>query len=99
MKATLVRRINDWKGDARLYRVEPPLRYDTWGDEDKDQEAATGYVIVSAADVPFSGPETYIFAASEAGDVLDWGELDGSFRGGLDHREALSGAGYEISDD
>ena len=40
--------------------------------------------------------ETYIFPADEDGNVLDWGELEGSYRGGMDHEEALHNAGYEI---
>jgi hypothetical protein len=38
--------------------MEPP--------HDKDQE----YLIVSAAVVPYSGPETYIFRASKEGKIL-----------------------------
>ena len=55
----------------------------------------SGYVIVSAMAM-YSGPETYIFPADEAGKVTDWGELDGSYRGGLDHDAALTGAGYTV---
>ena len=54
------------------------------------------YVVVSAADVMYSGPETYIFGADENGEVVDWLELPGSFRGKLDHVAALEGAGYEV---
>jgi len=46
-----------------------------------------------------SGPETYIFPAKKSGDIFevaDWGELNGSYRGGFDHAEALKGAGYEV---
>jgi hypothetical protein len=88
MTATFVRRLTGWTGDARLYRVEPPLE---------------GYalVVVSATVVPFSGPETYIFGAKPdaetASDVVaDWGELAGSYRGGLDHETALGNAGYSL---
>jgi hypothetical protein len=81
--ATLVKRLDGWTGDARLYRLDPPT--------------TTGkYVIVSATAAPFSGPETYIFAAREDGECEDYGELDGSYRGGLDHAEALRRAGYEL---
>ena len=57
---------------------------------------ATPVVIVSAAVAPLTGVSTYIFTANETGDVTDWGELDGSFRGALDHNAALRGAGYEV---
>lgn len=50
----------------------------------------------SAADVMFSGPETYIFPANEDSIVVHWGELEGSFKGGLDHERALRNAGFEV---
>ncbi len=79
--AKLVKNLDGWRGEARLYRLAPPLD----GNE---------YVVVSATNAMFSGPETYIFASDEAGKVDCYGELDGSFRGGLDHAKALRGAGY-----
>jgi hypothetical protein len=54
------------------------------------------YVIVSAVDAMFSGPETYIFPANEDGQIQDYGELEGSYRGGFDHVTALEGAGYAV---
>ena len=54
------------------------------------------YVVVSAAIAPFSGPETYIFGADEEGNVVDWRELPGSYRGGLDIDAALTRAGYMV---
>lgn len=81
--ATLVKKLNGFHGEARLYRLSEPLD----GNE---------HVAVSAVVVPYSGPETYIFPADSDGKVASWGELDGSFRGSLDHEEALHGAGYEV---
>lgn len=81
--ATKIKNLNGWEGDARLYRLSEPLD----GHE---------YVIVSAVVAMFSGPETYIFPADPEGEVTGWGELEGSFRGGLDHVEALEGAGYVV---
>lgn len=81
--ARFVKDIIGWTGNAKLYRVDPPI-------DDSP------HVIVSATVAPFSGPETYIFAASGEGRVISWGELTGSYRGGLDHAVALAGAGYEI---
>ena len=75
--------VTDLAGDARLYKVKPKMGKFT-------------YVVVSAAVVPFSGPETYIFGANKDGEVTEWGELDGSYRGGLDHDRALKNAGYEV---
>lgn len=82
---------NPWR-DARLYRVSPPVTFINR----EDHEETTEYVIVSAAMVPMVGPETYIFPADEAGQVLSWSQLDGSFRGGLDHERALRNAGYSV---
>ena len=93
--ATLVRKLDGFTGDARLYRVDPPLADEPWDDEEPTKYE---YVIVSAAMAMFSGPETYIFGADENGEVVDWGELPGSFRGGLDHAAALKGAGYEATE-
>lgn len=84
-KAHLERHLTGFRGDARLYRCEPPL-------------AGHDRVVVSAANVPFSGPETYIFPADAEGKVIDYTELHGSFQGALDHAEALRGAGYEIAE-
>lgn len=86
--ATFLRRPDDFKGDARLYILSEPTAYD------HNQES--DYVIVSAVIALMSGPETYIFPANEEGEVIDWGELEGSFRGGLDHEKALTSAGYEV---
>lgn len=91
--ATYVRDLEGFAGTAKLYRVEPPATWGTWSEPD---ENSTDYLVVSAAVVPYSGPETYIFPGNEAGEVVSWGELDGSYRGGLDHDAALTGAGYEV---
>jgi hypothetical protein len=77
----------NWAGDVRLYRLDPPM--ETYDGTKAD------HVIVSAVEV-LGVSETYIFAARETGEVVNWGELAGSFRGALDHAGALRGAGYEI---
>lgn len=88
MKTAKFLRGLDWTGDARVYHLSEP------------HEGAS-LVIVSATDAPFSGPETYLFPATEEslekGDPSSWGELGGSFRGRKDHAEALRNAGYEVS--
>ncbi len=68
-----------------LYYLEPPL-------------AGNNYVIVSGANVMFSGPETYIFPATPEGEFINMEELDGSYRGGIDHYKALVGAGYSLEE-
>ncbi len=89
----------DWgTGDARLYELSEPVEYDKPWDEEDPPAKMTKYIAVSAANVPFSGPETYIFPADENGEVLKWGELDGSFKGDMDHIKALMRAGFELED-
>lgn len=88
--ATHIKNLTGFYGDARLFRLDPPLR-------DDYREAEYEYVVVSAVVAPYSGPETYIFGADYKGEVVNWGELPGSFRGGLDHDAALSGADYEVT--
>jgi hypothetical protein len=73
-----------------LYRVTPPMRNEY---TERDHE----FVVVSASMVPYTGPETYIFPADEEGHIIDWMEMDGSYRGGLNHAEALSRAGYVVT--
>lgn len=82
-KAQFVRRLRGWAGDARLYRMTPPL-------EGKE------YVVVSAVMSDFSGPETAIFPSNENGS-FGMPQLDGGIDGALDHVAALANAGYEVT--
>lgn len=66
-----------------LYKIDPPL-------------GGYEYVVVSAVIGFFSGTETYIFPSNKDGDITSWGELYGSYKGGLSHEEALNNAGYEV---
>lgn len=91
--ATEIKRLEDFTGDARLFRLSPPLRNTDYDDKTSQYE----YVVVSATHAPYSGPETYIFPADSEGNVTSWSELEGSYRGGLSHVEALSRAGYQIA--
>ena len=69
----------------KLYRLTPSL-------------AGNKYVLVSAAYTWDHGNETYIFGANSKGNVTNWNELKGSYKGGLDHTEALNRAGYVIKE-
>lgn len=73
--------VRDTCEGKKVFRMSPPLD----GHE---------HVIVSAANALLSGPETYIFGCDKDGRVVDWSELDGSFKGGLSHDQALRNAGY-----
>ena len=54
------------------------------------------YVITSATEVEFTGPETYMFAADETGNIIDWCELPGSYRGDLEHSKCFEYINYKI---
>ena len=90
--ATKVRELEGWRSHAILFRLSEPMEYGHY----EDDQGSTEYVIVSAVVADFSGPETYIFPAREDGTSISMSELNGSYRGGLDHREALAGAGYTV---
>ena len=95
-KAKFIRKLEDFNGDARLYELSPPMEYTRYEDcEEKKKKAK--YVIVSAVVALYSGPETFIFSATKRGEIRHWSELKGSFRGELDHAQALNNAGYEIT--
>ena len=76
--------------DQKLYMVNVPVVYD----EDKP----TDYIVVSACASAFDTgiPETYIFPSNKHGEIIDWSELEGSFRGSEDHDKALIDGGYTI---
>jgi len=61
-----------------------------------EKDGEVWYVVVSAANVPWSGPETYIFPANEKGIISRHDEQKGSFNGALDHKRALVNAGFEV---
>jgi hypothetical protein len=97
MTATLVKdNLPDFNGRAALYRCDPPfLDREPW--EQGEERKSYKFVIASAATVMFGGgPETYLFGANEDGEIIDWSELPGSFKGGLDHDAAFSNAGYSV---
>lgn len=94
-QAVFMKNLEAWNGDAKLYKLLPPM---VTIDYDYKTVETHDFVIVSAVDAMFSGPETYIFPATEDGEAKSYIELNGSFRGGKDHAEALRGAGYEAVD-
>lgn len=82
-KAVRIKSLSNFQGYAELYKLSEPLE----GHE---------FVVVSAAFTIDQGPETYIFPANEDGEVLKWGELEGSFIGKMDTEQAIKNAGYTI---
>lgn len=95
--ATLVRTMEGMRGDARIYRLEPPYKYTRWGEE---EEREAEFVAVSAVDLPTLGlpgyrtSETMIFP-SDGEDVTDFGEL--VMIPHKDHDEALAKLGYVVA--
>ncbi len=88
-------RISPTGADMRMYQLSEPMVWNHWED-DEEAEEKTEYVIVSAVMAFGLSPETYIFPAHPDKGVTSYGELEGSFKGGLDHAAALRDAGYEI---
>lgn len=75
-------------GDAALYRLSEPYRYD-------DEKPPCEYMFVSTSCV-LGTWETYAFAADEAGDCLSWAELPGSEKETLSHVTVLGNMGYAL---
>ena len=90
--ATFIKEITVWAGHAKLYKLDPPMNTDHYDGGKK----TTTHVVVSAACV-MGMPETYIFATDDNGKVANWGALEGSEKGDLDHERALQRAGYEVA--
>ena len=90
MEVTKIRDLPDSATGARraLYKLDPPYEVRDW---DGEVECVAEFVVVSAVNAMFTGPETYIFPADETGRVTSWAELEGSYRGGYDHEQAING--------
>ena len=96
-KAKLIRDgiISESGASQIVVELPNPIGYDRdWDTGEITKE--TKYVLVSAVNVMFSGPETYIFPCDKEGNVLNWTDLDGSMRGTLSHEKALHNMGYEL---
>jgi peroxiredoxin len=78
----------DLRRHQSLYKLDPPYL-------DDPELDGVEYVVVSAVNDRLAH-ETYISPADEEGNITSWGELDGSFRGAMDHERALKGMGYEV---
>lgn len=84
--ATYVKTLEGFVGAASLYRLDPPI---------ETEEGPLTFVIVSAVADAFVH-ETFIFPATSVGEIVNWGELDGSYTGGTSHERALNRAGYGV---
>lgn len=90
MEATFVKDLPSSRTGAaqKLYALSEPYEVKDW---DGNVEHVVSHVVVSAAVAMYTGAETYVFPANADGEVVDWAELDGSIRGGLDHEAAIDG--------
>lgn len=75
--------------EQKLYRLSESRKVTDWDPTDGDAPSFD-HVVTSAVSA-YSGPETYVFPANSDGEIVDWGELDGSFRGSFDHEKAIAG--------
>jgi len=89
-KAHRIKPLSGFTGEAWLYRVDPPIEYG-WVEYKQNTE-----YVISSATAALGGPETCLLPADASGEVLDWEELRGSFRDGLDCDQAVRNAGYTI---
>lgn len=99
-RAHLIAELDGYTGDARLYKVVPPLagRPD-YSDDEPSEPETHDYVIVSKTVVQglFGGAETYIFAADPTTwKVKNFSKMPGSLRGDFTHAEVLERLGYTI---
>jgi hypothetical protein len=93
MDKIVATKIKETDPGKALYELSRPVEYESF-DADESMVMTTEYVIISAVNVPYSGPETFIFPSDKDGTTLSWGELSGSYKGGLDHETAIKNAGW-----
>lgn len=85
--AKMIRQLDGWTGDAALYELSKPIT---------DRDGLKHKFVIASATLVLGSPETYLFPANAEGKCLDFGELTGSYRGGLSHTKALLGAGFAV---
>lgn len=83
LTAKKLRKLEGWKGDARLYSLSAPVTY--------EDDRTTDHIIVSAVVALFSGPETMVFSADASGEPLSFLEM--AVACGLDHAAAIARLG------
>lgn len=87
--ATFIKDIVGQRASQKLWHLSQGVPFG-WG----EPMQLTEYVITSATNVIFSGDETYMFPANADGDITNWVEMDGSYRGDLNHERAIRKAGW-----
>lgn len=93
IKAKFIRDIKGWKSNVKLYKLSELVVCDPYNGDD-----TTEYVVISALDYAFDTgrPETLIFPSDKDGEPFRMLEMNGSYRGGTSHEQAIEGAGWEL---
>lgn len=105
MKKAIYMGIGKEKDDhiQRVFMVDPPLEGNEFVLVSARDIAAYFRSMANAMRLPPSAlgmseydTETYIFGCDSAGNIHNWRELEGSFKGEMNIARALQNAGYEI---
>ena len=86
-----------FNGYACVYKLSESVPYNFDWDTDKYLDE-TLYVVISAANVPYSGIETFMFPSDKDGNILDWGEMSASEKGTLSHQDIIDNTSWELVD-
>lgn len=94
MKATFIRKIENWLGDASLYKLDPPYVAKSYNDDSKEQTKEIEFVIASSVNHKFAC-ETMIFEANKNGDCVSFMDL-ACITENQSHADCLKKLGYSI---
>ena len=72
-EAVEIRKLKKWRGDARLYRLNPPIEstFDPWFREGTDEADITEYIVISSVSSGWYRSETMVFASTKSGKASD----------------------------
>jgi hypothetical protein len=90
--ATFVKKLDNWRGNAALYQLAPPIEQTTYEDG-VEKTTKYGHIVVSGVNHAFAH-ETMGFPCDSEGNVVNMLDLFCT-KGTTDHRVALANAGYE----
>lgn len=87
MKATFIKQLTDWRGNAAVYQLDPPFV------PDNQDKKLVEFVIASAVNNEFAH-ETMIFEANKDGECVSFFAL-ACIRENLSHSDCLAKLGYK----
>jgi transcription elongation factor Elf1 len=85
--ARFIKKAN-YNGDARLYELSTPIDY---------EGGQTKHAVVMVTEM-MNGRVAALFPANQKGEILDWGDWNGTRRYCGSHEQFLSGIGFETSE-